>query len=443
GDFYEMFYEDAVTASKVLGLTLTSRAHGKDTEKVPLAGFPYHSVDTYLSKMLKAGYRVAICEQVEDPKLTKGIVKRSIVERISPGTTYSDKLLDEKSNNFLGSIYIKDNNAGIAAIDVTTGDYLVAEGSVREMAGRLETLNPAEVVVPESMEKAVKDRFNGRFHPLFTVLDDYVFTYDYAYETLINHFKTNSLKGFGCEELHFGIASAGAVLHYLLKTQGQKLDHVNKIQPIFSSHYMILDSATRYNLELIYSMGERGKATSLLSVVDHTETPMGGRTLKSWIINPLRDLNSIRERISAVEELLNNESSRKRILSELKGTGDVERIQTKICTGRVNARELLYLAKALKKIPVIKEILKELRSPYMSSIDSNLNNVTEITDEIERAIKPEPPLQITEGGVIRDGYNAELDEIRAIFSSGRKWITNMQSTERKRTGINSLKISFN
>ena len=443
GDFYEMFCDDAVTASKVLGLTLTSRAHGKDTEKVPLAGFPYHSVDTYLSKMLKAGYRVAICEQVEDPKLTKGIVKRSIVERISPGTTYSDKLLDEKSNNFLGSIYIKDNNAGIAAIDVTTGDYLVAEGSVREMAGRLEILNPAEVIVPESMEKAVKDRFNGRFHPLFTVLDDYVFTYDYAYETLINHFKTNSLKGFGCEELHFGIASAGAVLHYLLKTQGQKLDHVNKIQPIFSSHYMILDSATRYNLELIYSMGERGKATSLLSVVDHTETPMGGRTLKSWIINPLRDLNSIRERISAVEELLNNESSRKRILSELKGTGDVERIQTKICTGRVNARELLYLAKALKKIPVIKEILKELRSPYMSSIDSNLNNVTEITDEIERAIKPEPPLQITEGGVIKDGYNAELDEIRAIFSSGRKWITEMQETERKRTGINSLKISFN
>jgi len=442
GDFYEMFYDDAVVASKVLGLTLTSRAHGK-AEKVPLAGFPYHAVDVYLSKMLKAGYRVAVCEQVEDPKLAKGVVKRSIVEKISPGTTYSEKILEDKSNNFLGSIYIKDNTAGVSAIDVSTGDFITAEGDIREMLGRLEMINPSELILPESLEKEIKIKIKGRISPLFTPLDDYIFSYDYSYETLIGHLKTASLKGFGCENMKFGICSAGAVLHYLLKTQGQTLEHINKIQPIFSSRYMVLDSSTRINLEIVSSMSERGMETSLLSVLDYTETPMGGRTLKHWLLNPLRDIDEISKRLSAVEEFLLHEDLRKRLISELKGIGDVERLQTKICTGRANAKELIYLSKGLKKIPYIKSIIGSFGSCYNKEIYDDLVDFSDITDEIERAIVPEPPLQITEGGIIRKGYNRELDELREIASSGKKWIADLQYKERKRTGINSLKVDYN
>ncbi len=441
GDFYEMFYDDAVTASKVLGLTLTSRAHGKDVEKVPLAGFPYHAVDVYLSKMLKAGYRVAICEQVEDPKTAKGIVKRAIVEKISPGTTYSEKILEEKSNNFLGSVYLKDNCCGISAIDISTGDFLIAEGSVKDMMGRLEMFNPSEVILPESLEIEIKSKLN--IFPLFSPLDDYIFSYDYSYETLINHFNTSSLKGFGCENMKFALSSAGAVLHYLMKIQVKKLEHINRIQPIFSSKYMILDNSTRINLEIVSSMSEKGKETTLLSVLDYTETPMGGRTLNFWILNPLRDLDEINKRHSAVEEISIKEGIRGRLLSELKGIGDVERLQTKICTGRANAKDLIYLLNALKKIPAIKNVIKELNFCYFKEIYDNLIDLAEIADEIERAIVPEPPLQITDGGIIKNGYNDELDDLRKIAFSGKKWIADLQNQERKRMGINSLKVNYN
>ena len=442
GDFYEMFYDDAVIGSKVLGLTLTSRSHGQ-ADKVPLAGFPYHAVDNYLSKMLKAGYRVAICEQVEDPKLAKGLVKRNIVEKISPGTTYSEKLLEEKSNNYLGSVYIKDNYAGISAIDVTTGDFIVAEGNINEMFGRLEMMNPSEIIVPESLEKDVKSLIKGRISPLFTLLDDYIFSYDYSYETLVGHFKASSLKGFGCENMNLGISSAGAVLHYLLKIQGQTLEHINKIQPIFSSKYMILDNTTRRNLEIVSSISEKGKQTSLLSILDYTETPMGGRTLKHWLLNPLLDMDEINKRLSAVEELLINEDIRKKLISELNGTGDMERLQTKICTGKANARDLIFISKALKKIPIVKNVIKELNSLYIKEMYNDFSDLQDIAEEIEKAIIPDPPLLITEGGIIKKGYNVELDDIREISHSGKKWVAELQSKEREKTGISSLKVDYN
>ncbi len=441
GDFYEMFYDDAAGASKVLGLTLTSRAHGKDTEKVPLAGFPYHAVDVYLSKMLKAGYRVAICEQVEDPKTAKGIVKRSNIEKISPGTTYSEKILEDKSNNFLGSVYLKDNSCGISAIDVSTGDFWVAEGNVREMLGRLEMFNPAELILPESLEK--NNRLRVNISPLFTPLDDYIFSYDYSYESLINHFKTNSLKGFGCENMTLGLCSAGAVLHYLTKIQGQILEHVKEIQPIFSSKYMLLDNSTRRNLEIISSMSEKGIETTLISVLDYTETPMGGRMLKHWILQPLRVFDEINKRLSAVEEVLLKKETRTGLISELKGIGDIERLQTRICTGRANARDLIYLSKAIKKVPSIKNIIKDVNSIYFKEINNNLVDLSDVADEIDRAIVPEPPLQITDGGIIKKGYNRELDELFEISFSGKKWIAEMQSKEREKTGINSLKVDYN
>lgn len=442
GDFYEMFYDDAKIASQVLGITLTSRAHGK-AANVPLAGFPYHALDNYLSKMIKGGYRVAICEQVEDPKLAKTIVKRDVVEIVTPGTTFSDELLVSNRNNYLAALAFSKDICGMAAADVTTGEFFVSEFPKEKLREQVLSLHPSEIIIAETQLAYVSKNLNLNHDIFFTGREDWIFNRDYGYEVLTEHFKTASLKGFGCEDLEAGIAAAGAVLNYLKENQKNELGHITQLRRRYNSDYMTIDPTTQRNLELVQSLSQRDNRGTLISVLDRTKTAMGGRRLVNWLLNPLNQEQPINLRLDAVEEFFQNDRTRNDLRELLGKIGDLERLVSKITTGRANARDLIALKSALKLIPEFHSKLEATESAYATRIRENLHQLTEVVDEIEKAIVDDPPLATTEGGLIRRGYHSELDHLREIAYSGKDWIARLQNSERERTGIPSLKVSYN
>ena len=443
GDFFETFDEDAKTASKVLGITLTKRANGAAGE-VPLAGFPHHAIDTYLPKLIRAGFRVAVCEQMENPKFAKGIVKREVVEVVTPGVTLSDKLLDHKKNNYLLAFYIKNEIAGISFADISTGEFYAYEVIESDLPQQIESINPSEVLIQKKDKDYLIPLINKISSSVcVTKIDDWIFNYEYANELLLMQFKTVNLKGFGVDHLNEGIIAGGVILSYLQETQKSNLAHLNSISLYSYSDYMILDASTRRNLEITFTMQDGGREGSLVSILDKTNTAMGGRLMKKWVSRPLRDKESIEKRQDSVEQLLKEKSVREKLITELKEIGDLERIIARISTGRANPREVVALKSSLKKIPSIIELLKKLKVQTLSSIKENLNPLEELVDKIQSSIIDFPPASINDGGIIRSGHSEELDELRDIEFHGKDWIAKLQKTEREKTGIPSLKVSYN
>ncbi len=442
GDFFELFFEDAKIASKVLGLTLTSRGHGT-SGAVPLAGFPHHSVQGYLAKMVKAGYKVAICEQVEDPKKAKTIVKREVIEVVTPGTVFSDDMLESKRNNFLVSVYFKGEICGLAKADLTTGEFSVTEFSLKDVQDYVLNSQPSEVLVSGEQSDFLKKNVRNILNFTITRLEEWLFSYTFAYETLTRHFKTSSLKGFGCEDLDAGISAAGVLFHYLQENKKSELSHIRQLNRTYPGQYMILDPATLRNLEILTTlMGER-KEGSLISIIDRTITPMGGRLLRNWIQFPLRSVREINARLDAVEELFHSVDLRSDLQKMLKSIGDPERLISKISARRGNGRDFNALKDSLLKLPEIKQLLQKMESHFVKRICSNLQPLQDTADLIERAVTDDPPITITEGRLIREGYNGDLDEYRKIAFSGKKWIATLQEMEREKTGIPSLKVGYN
>ena len=442
GDFYEMFYEDAKIGSQVLGITLTSRAHGKASD-VPLAGFPHHALDTYLAKMIKAGYRVAICEQVEDPKLAKTVVKREVQEIVTPGTAVSDDLLDTKKNNYLVAVYLSAKSCGIAKVDVSTGEFQVNEVRPDEMRESVLSIQPAELLVGSEQHDQIVRQLQDVRGLTITTRDDWTFNRDYAYDVLTEHFGTLSLKGFGIDDMDTGISAAGAILIYLRENQKAKLVHINRISRFSDRELMLIDTTTRRNLELVQSMSQGGKQGTLLSVIDATVTPMGARMLVQWLLYPLMNIDAIVARQDAVEELVNDNELRKSLRESLKETGDLERLVAKVATGRANARDALAILASLRVAHTVKEKTAACTSQLLQTIHREADELPALAEEIEKAIIDNPPLSITDGGIIKRGYNEELDKLRDIAYSGKDWIARLQSKEREATGIPSLKVNFN
>ncbi|HCY77056.1 MAG TPA: DNA mismatch repair protein MutS [Ignavibacteriales bacterium] len=443
GDFFETFEDDAKLTSKVLGITLTKRSNGSSGD-TPLAGFPHHAIDSYLPKLVRAGYRVAICEQMENPKFAKGIVKREVVEVVTPGVTLSDKLLDHKKNNYLLAISILDQICGLSFCDISTGEFYVFEVPLTQLGEQIESINPSEFLIPKR-DKEFLGKLIERINPQLriTKLEDWIFNFDFANELLKNHFKTVTLKGFGIENLTAGIIAAGAVLNYLNETQRVNLSHLNRITLYNPSDYMILDHSTKRNLEITFSMNDGGLEGSLISILDKTQTAMGGRLLKKWISAPLCNLDPIMKRHDSVEELFVNKKIRKELTENLNQIGDLERLISRICTGRATPREVVAVKSSLIKIPFLKELLNKLKVSTLQNISEQLNPLENIVEKISAAIVDSPPAAANEGGIIRNGFSPELDELRDISLHGKEWIATLQQTERERTGIPSLKVNFN
>lgn len=442
GDFYEMFFEDAKTGAEVLGITLTSRAHGKAAD-VPLAGFPHHALDNYLTKLIKAGLRVAICEQVEDPKLAKTIVKRKVIEIVSPGTAITDDLLETKRNNYLASVFFDKEICGFAVVDVSTGEFQLTEVPVSLINEKILTFNPAEILVSESQITLLKDVLDSSSNVTITHRDDWTFNYDYSYQAITDHFSTLTLKGFGVDNFDAGISAAGAVLAYLKENQSEKLVHINRLFRSSDTENLIIDSTTRRNLELISSMTLTGKRGTLLSILDKTRTPMGGRMLVNWLLFPLKKLQEINRRLDAVEVMVNKTDVRSKIRDKLSSSGDLERLLAKFATGRANARDALAILISLKVVHEVKQLFISEKTAYLQQIFEYLNELNDVADRIQKAIIDNPPLSITDGGIIRRGYDEELDKLRDIAYSGKDWIARLQAQERENTGISSLKVNFN
>ncbi len=455
GDFYETFEEDAGVTSRVLGLTLTRRNNGAAGD-IPLAGFPHHALDAYLPKLLRAGYRVAICEQLEDPRFAKGLVKRDVTEIVTPGIAFSDKVLETKENNYLLAIALPtavaaaDEPVGIAFVDVSTGEFRIAELPFRDLAPQIAALQPSEIIVQKRDRESLQDLLRSPANALFTKLDDWIFNYDYSYELLIGQFRTQTLKGFGVEEFRIGIIAGGAVMNYLQETQKANLGHIRKIAPYATGDYILLDAATKRNLEISRSIEGRQEGT-LFWVLDRTRTPMGGRLLNHWINHPLRRVGPIRERLTAVEACARSGEFRKDMLSHLAHIGDLERLISRICTNRANPREVFSLKEMLGEISALRDTLHSYNtsaetaagSSTLRALEEQLHALPRLVSAIEAALEKDPPLALSDGGVIRKGYNADLDTLRDSALNGKTWIANLQKTERERTGISSLKIGFN
>ena len=438
GDFYETFCEDAIKASKILGITLTRRANGAATY-IELAGFPHHSLDTYLPKLVRAGQRVAICEQLEDPKMTKKIVKRGITELVTPGVSAGDNILEQKENNFLASIYINKQTIGIAFLDISTGEFLTTEGSSEYIDKLLAGFSPKEVLVERNQIKQFEELFGTRYYTY--KLDDWVFTEDNAKNRLLTHFQTSNLKGFGIQELTFGIIASGAILEYLSITQHNQIQHINNITRIIEDNYVWLDKFTIRNLELIYPLNEGGK--TLTDILDSTLSPMGSRMLKRWVILPLKNITKITERHNIIEFMLKNPELTTIIKDNISKIGDLERLISKVSLGRINPREVNQLNNALKSIEPIKNICQTSKNETLKTFADQLNPCVLIQDKIEKTIKEDPAILINKGDVIKDGVNEELDELRKISRSGKNYLIELQQKESERTGIPSLKVSFN
>lgn len=437
GDFYETFDEDAKKVSKVLGITLTKRANGQ-AHDVPLAGFPHHALDTYLPRLVQAGYRVAVCEQLEDPKQAKTVVKRDVVEVVTPGVSFDDHLLQPKRSNYLAAVYWEGSQAGLAFIDASTGEFNTTETDADELPDLLRTIEPAEILI----DKKQQDRLPPGPH-VSTPLEDWVFGYDFAYETLLQHFGTHSLRGFGVDDLRLGIVAAGAALHYLGDTQKGRLPHIRKISRFESEDYMLLDPQTKRNLELVSPMRGEGNEGTLVSIMDRTRTAMGGRLLRRWLLRPLRDVGAIQHRLDAVEALYRARSLRERLRTELEEVGDLERLAARAATGRATPRDLAAVRLTLQKIPAIRSLLDGESGEALRNIGEELHPCDDLVREIGRALVDDPPPSVGEGGLIRDGFNEELDELRRIARSGKDWLVGMQKKEAERTGIPSLKVGFN
>jgi DNA mismatch repair protein MutS len=438
GDFYETFGEDAVKASSILGITLTKRANGAATF-VDLAGFPYHALDTYLPKLVRAGQRVAICEQLEDPKLAKKIVKRGITELVTPGVSLNDNVLEHRENNFLASIHIDKSLAGIAFLDISTGEFLTAEGSFEYVDKLLSSFNPKEVLFEKGKQKRFEEIFGSKHY--FYTLDDWIFTDDAANDRLIKHFETSSLKGYGVSGLKLGVIAAGAILHYLDITQHFQIRHISKLSRIEEDRYVWLDKFTIRNLELFKSIHEG--ARTLSEVMDKTISPMGSRLLKRWIALPLKGIAAINERLDAVEYFIKNPQVREEIAGYLNQVGDLERIISKVAVARISPREVVQLKIALQAIRPVKELCTHSNEPALVKIAEQLNPCNIIRERIEKEILPEPSAQITKGNVMAPGVSAELDELRNMMHSGKDILNRIQQREAERTGITSLKVAFN
>ncbi|MFT4756058.1 MAG: DNA mismatch repair protein MutS [Vicingaceae bacterium] len=443
GDFYETFGEDAVKSAKTLGITLTKRHNGSANE-IALAGFPHHSINTYLPKLVRAGFRVAICDQLEDPKQTKEIVKRGVTELVTPGVSYNDEVLSQKSNNFLAAVHfasVEQSNGliGVSFLDISTGEFLLAEGNIEHIDKLLQSFRPSEVLFQKQYKKEFEEHFGTGF---FTyMLDDWVFTREFGEESLLKHFETKSLKGFGVESLNAGIVAAGAALHYLADTRHDKLKHINKVARIDANNFVWLDRFTIRNLELMYSANEG--ATTLLDVMDETISPMGARMMRRWIALPLKELKPIQERLSAVEFLLKASDFAQGFKQQISQIGDLERLISKVSTGRINPRELRQLANAIAALARIKSDAKKAKNPALNRISEQLNLCESLVQKIQSQLQEEPPVQVQKGAVIAEGISDELDELRKLQTGGKNMLLDMQQRETEATGISSLKIAYN
>lgn len=438
GDFYETFGEDAITASRILDIVLTKRSNGSASE-VELAGFPHHALDNYLTKLVRAGQRVAICDQLEDPKFAKGVVKRGVTELVTPGLSFNDNVLDRKRNNYLASLHFGKDKTGIALLDLSTGEFLTSCGSAAYIEKLLQSFNPAELIYCRQWRKQFEETFRDQYNTY--CLEDWLFAYDYAYERLTKHFNTQSLKGFGVESLEEGIIAAGAVLYYLEETEHREISHISSIARIEEEKYVWLDKFTIRNLELVFPQHEGG--VPLIEVLDQTCTPMGARLLKKWIVLPLKSRTAIEERLNTVDALLEQEELRKQIIQYLKSIGDVERLISKVAAGRINPREMLQLKKALKHTIPVKHLLGSLEIPQLKKLADQLHTCEFILEKIERELRDDPPLVTNQGGLMRDGIHEELDGLRKIAYSGKDYLEQVRQREIENTGISSLKLSYN
>ncbi|SFC74649.1 DNA mismatch repair protein MutS [Flexibacter flexilis DSM 6793] len=439
GDFYETFGDDAVTASKILNITLTKRANGAASE-MALAGFPHHSLDTYLPKLVRAGQRVAICDQLEDPKDAVGIVKRGVTELVTPGITLNDNVLETKQNNFLAAIHLQKNGAvGVSFMDISTGEFYVAQGDADYCEKLLQSFMPSEVLFCKPRRVEFEQHFGNQYNTY--TLEDWIFQPDYARESLTRHFNTATLKGFGVEEMDAGIIAAGAVLHYLAETEHRELGHVSALSRIEEERYVWLDKFTIRNLELVFPQQENG--VPLIEILDHTVTPMGGRLLRKWTLLPLKEKNRIDERLQAVEAFVQDSDLRQTMLQHLKPIGDLERLISKVAVRRINPREMLQLKKALKNILPIKDLLAQSPVNQLKKLADQLNPCSFLYEKIERELQEELPIVSNQGGMFREGVDTALDELREISHSGKDYLLQVQNREIQRTGISSLKVSYN
>ena len=438
GDFYETFSEDAIQASEILGITLTRRANGV-AQSVELAGFPHHALDTYLPKLVRAGKRVAICEQLEDPKLTKKLVKRGITELVTPGVSINDNVLNRSENNFLAAVHFGKKCCGVAFLDISTGEFLTAEGSADYIDKLMGNISPKEVLVQRGMRERFAEAMSANY--LTFELDEWIFNEDTATDRLLKHFETKNLKGFGIHTMHSAIVASGAILCYLDITQHTHISHITTISRIEEDRYVRLDKFTIRNLELIDSMGEDGK--SLLSVIDRTLSPMGARLLRRWVLFPLKDVEQINRRLNVVEHFFKDTEAREQLKQQLETIGDLERLVSKVAVGRITPRELVQLRAALAAIEPIKRLCETSDCEVLRGIGEQLNLCQLIRDRIAREINPDAPNLLNRGNVISHGVNAELDELREISYSSKDYLLRLQQSESERTGIPSLKVAFN
>lgn len=438
GDFYETFGEDALISSRVLGITLTKRANGSASH-IELAGFPHHSVDTYLHKLVKAGYRVAICDQLEDPKTVKGIVKRGVTELVTPGVATNDKLLENKTNNFLAALHLGDEQCGVAFLDISTGEFYVAQGTAEYMDKLLQSFQPSEILLSKSHQKRFREQFDNKVYTF--LLDEWVFQEQYTYELLTGHFQTNSLKGYGIEDLKAASIAAGAAMHYLKDTEHANLQHINTLQRIVADEFLWMDRFTIRNLELVHSSDEKGAC--LLQAIDNTCTPMGARMLKRWMIFPLSDIHRINTRLDLVSHFIKSQELNHNVSALLKQIGDVERLVGKIPLKKANPREVAQLARSLKFIAEINELCLADGYEPLERMTKQIQPLQELQQRITTTLMDDAPAQTAKGGIIREGVSAELDDLRKISRSGKSYLLEIQQKESERTGIPSLKISFN
>jgi DNA mismatch repair protein MutS len=437
GDFYETFGEDAVLSSKILGITLTKRSNGSSNDA--LAGFPHHALDTYLPKLVRAGQRVAICDQLEDPKATKKIVKRGVTELVTPGVSYNDKVLDQKVNTFLASIHFGVKDIGLSFLDISTGEFLVAQGQDEYIGKLLQSFNPSEIVFQKQHHKKFLDLFGDKFY--ISTLEDWVFTSEFSQEKLLSHFGTVSLKGFGVEALTEGTVAAGAVLHYLSETQHHHIKHIANLHRIEESKHVWMDRFTIRNLELFHSSNEG--ATTLVDILDHSITPMGSRLLKRWVAFPLKEKQLIEDRLSAVEFLMQESSAKEDIINHIKEIGDLERLISKVATARINPREVVQLKRALIAIEPVKEFLENSNNKALIQLADHINLCEFIRNRIENEIDDNAPIAINKGQVIAEGVNTELDDLRSVSKDSHFLLQQILERETEHTGIPSLKIAFN
>ena len=439
GDFYETFGEDAVITSKLLGIVLTKRANGKASD-VPLAGFPYHALDNYLPKLVDGGHKVAICEQVEDPKLVKGIVKREVIEVISPGTITSDQILSQKNNNYIASIHKNKGIAGISVIDTSTGEYFIGQCDYRDISKYLTKYLPKEVIIPKSMVYNTEKWYQD-FKPFVTAVESWIFNYDQSYRFLIEHFKVKSLKGYGCESFDMGIVAGGALLYHIKNNLNSTIDHFTKVKPIQDEGFMGLDGFTIKNLEIFHSISSNDSEGTLINTIDYTITAGGGRLLKKWIYSPLADEKAINERLDIVDELLNKKQIIDNLRKIFKQTVDTERIVAKISRNSASPRDLIGLSQTFV---FYRNCIDEVgKLEYLNRLTNSYKDLNQLTKQINYTLNEDVPSAIKKGNIIKEGIDKELDDLRYILHNGKKWIDDFQNSERENLGISSLKVSFN